>query len=270
MSWLTMLRGRENGRLETTISIVVSFFPASFGCTVLSILFWLVDEHSDEEVSKPFGEPLKALPPPMEDLYNLLQQGTAKSRLLAEQHRSNGQFNPICEHITKVDCVKSQVHNTDSKQPARPCDRVSFSLRLAYYLTDTPFQGPLPTTHSTSHRPLSRPLFLPQHMLLRTDLRPLPCPHILHVQIPTRPRRPTPFRPRRRRPRERKSALSIPPFRSRLRPSTRLLHRSRKSRHPTSNASWAEPRAQVGSWAGRRSASLTAPVDQLRRPALRL
>jgi hypothetical protein len=87
----------------------------------------LVDEQSDEETTKPSaGIVVKALPSPMEDLYNLLQHGTAKGRLLAEQHRSNGQFNPICEHITKVDCVKAQTHtSSDSKQPARPCDRVS-------------------------------------------------------------------------------------------------------------------------------------------------
>ncbi|KAG9097772.1 hypothetical protein FS749_005551 [Ceratobasidium sp. UAMH 11750] len=86
------------------------------------------DEHSDEETTKPSQEAIiKPLSSPMEDLYNLLQRGTAKGRLLAEQHRSNGEFNPICEHITKVDCVKAQAGTSgDSKQVPQPCDRVHF------------------------------------------------------------------------------------------------------------------------------------------------
>ncbi|KAG8709027.1 hypothetical protein FRC09_000909 [Ceratobasidium sp. 395] len=86
------------------------------------------DEQSDEDAIPPSQvAAVKPPPSPMEELYNLLQRGTAKGRLLAEQHRSNGQFNPICEHITKSDCIKTQTSTfSDSKQTARACDRVHF------------------------------------------------------------------------------------------------------------------------------------------------
>ncbi|KAF8711682.1 MT-A70 protein, partial [Rhizoctonia solani] len=81
------------------------------------------DEQSDEDTISS-QETVKTPTSPMDTLYNMLQSGTAKGKLLAEQYRSDGQFNPICEHVTKLDCVKAQT-NDGIKDPQH-CDRVHF------------------------------------------------------------------------------------------------------------------------------------------------
>ncbi|KAF8583991.1 MT-A70-domain-containing protein [Ramaria rubella] len=46
----------------------------------------------------------------IQDVFTLLQKGTARSKLLAEQHGSaNDRFDPVCEHITKETCAKSRL-----------------------------------------------------------------------------------------------------------------------------------------------------------------
>ncbi|CAE6421208.1 unnamed protein product [Rhizoctonia solani] len=84
------------------------------------------DEHSDEDTISS-QEVVKTPTSPMDALYNLLQSGTAKGRLLAEQYRSDGQFNPICEHVTKLDCVK--VQTAEGVKDPKPCDRASVHFR---------------------------------------------------------------------------------------------------------------------------------------------
>jgi hypothetical protein len=86
----------------------------------------------------------------MDALYNMLQDGTAKGRLLAEQYRSDGQFNPICEHVTKVDCVKAQVN--DGVKDPRPCDRVSWDPEWEVeHITE--LQARFTFDHSSEHIP---------------------------------------------------------------------------------------------------------------------
>ncbi|KAG8995267.1 hypothetical protein FRB90_000217 [Tulasnella sp. 427] len=78
----------------------------------------------------------------LREVYMMLQKGTAKGRLLAEQYRSgpNQSFDPICPHITKDDCIKAQrvqqaqvspdVSLPPSRLPPTPlithCDKVHF------------------------------------------------------------------------------------------------------------------------------------------------
>ncbi|KAG8989226.1 hypothetical protein FRB90_002345 [Tulasnella sp. 427] len=78
----------------------------------------------------------------LREVYMMLQKGTAKGRLLAEQYRSgpNQSFDPICPHITKDDCIKAQrvqqaqvspdVSLASSRLPPTPlithCDKVHF------------------------------------------------------------------------------------------------------------------------------------------------
>ncbi|KAI0080731.1 MT-A70-domain-containing protein [Panus rudis PR-1116 ss-1] len=74
---------------------------------------------------------LDSLTKDMKEVYSLLQRGTAKSRLLAEQFRSiNGSFEPICPHITKDDCAKARRdemgHTECNERPSSICDRVHF------------------------------------------------------------------------------------------------------------------------------------------------
>ncbi|KAH9482591.1 N6-adenosine-methyltransferase subunit METTL3 [Psilocybe cubensis] len=65
----------------------------------------------------------------MKEVYMILQKGTAKGRLLAEQfHSRDENFDPICSYITKEDCAKA--HRTSSKAsnsaPPSICERVHF------------------------------------------------------------------------------------------------------------------------------------------------
>ncbi|KAJ3556681.1 hypothetical protein NP233_g11923 [Leucocoprinus birnbaumii] len=64
----------------------------------------------------------------MRDVYALLQKGTAKGKLLAEQFRSpTDAFEPICSHITKEDCAKARLAaNPSSASTSTICDRVHF------------------------------------------------------------------------------------------------------------------------------------------------
>ncbi|KAH8113355.1 MT-A70-domain-containing protein [Phellopilus nigrolimitatus] len=66
----------------------------------------------------------------MQEIYALLQRGTARRRLLAEQHQSVGvAFEPICPNITKDECAKaglaSQKTPRSSSIPSI-CPRVHF------------------------------------------------------------------------------------------------------------------------------------------------
>ncbi|KAF5363435.1 hypothetical protein D9756_000831 [Leucocoprinus leucothites] len=65
----------------------------------------------------------------MRDVYALLQKGTAKGKLLAEQFRSpNDAFEPICAYITKEECAKARLAATpnSSSTALAMCDRVHF------------------------------------------------------------------------------------------------------------------------------------------------
>ncbi|KAI0786316.1 hypothetical protein C8Q75DRAFT_267143, partial [Abortiporus biennis] len=89
-----------------------------------------VDEEGEREQSKPAPSTLDSLSKATKEIYSLLQRGTAKGRLLAEQfHSLNGSFEPICPHITKDECAKARRAAVgDSSASAIPtiCDRVHF------------------------------------------------------------------------------------------------------------------------------------------------
>lgn len=72
---------------------------------------------------------LGSLSKELRDVYSLLQKGTAKGRLLAEQFRSTDeQFEPICSHVTKDECAKARSRDSNISSPtsAGICDRVHF------------------------------------------------------------------------------------------------------------------------------------------------
>ncbi|KAI0347296.1 MT-A70-domain-containing protein [Trametopsis cervina] len=58
---------------------------------------------------KPAPSTVDSLSKDMKEVYALLQRGTARGRLLAEQFRSlNPTFEPICAQITKEECLKAR------------------------------------------------------------------------------------------------------------------------------------------------------------------
>ncbi|CAL1701690.1 unnamed protein product [Somion occarium] len=90
------------------------------------------DEEEEEERSEvahrgPPPSTLDSLSKEMKEVYSLLQRGTARGRLLAEQfHSTNGSFEPICPHITKDDCAKARKALNISTSAGSICDRVHF------------------------------------------------------------------------------------------------------------------------------------------------
>ncbi|KAL6306689.1 MT-A70-domain-containing protein [Sparassis latifolia] len=90
------------------------------------------DSEEDEEQPrniKPAPSTLASLSRDMREIYNILQQSTAKGRLLAEQfHTVNGSFEPICSHITKDECAKSRRLSSQSSANglATICERIHF------------------------------------------------------------------------------------------------------------------------------------------------
>ncbi|TDL29263.1 MT-A70-domain-containing protein [Rickenella mellea] len=70
---------------------------------------------------------LSGLTKNMHEVYALLQKGTARGRLMAEQFRSEGPFEPICPQITKDECAKLRRSAGTSSSNSQPiCDRVHF------------------------------------------------------------------------------------------------------------------------------------------------
>ncbi|TFK27045.1 m6a methyltransferase [Coprinopsis marcescibilis] len=66
---------------------------------------------------------LGSLSKDLREVYSILQRGTAKGRLLAEQFRSPDEnFEPICVHITKDECAKVR----SQSGPNAPCSKVHF------------------------------------------------------------------------------------------------------------------------------------------------
>ncbi|KAG8903828.1 hypothetical protein FRB99_002679 [Tulasnella sp. 403] len=122
------------------------------GGTVVTLLRIRVDEsprkRKRESSEEPLASGVQSLPPvqdahhiseDLREVYLMLQRGTAKGRLLAEQYRSNGSlsFDPICPHVTKEDCIKARRAEIAGFSPSHPhglpanpnvahCDRVHF------------------------------------------------------------------------------------------------------------------------------------------------
>ncbi|KAH9894329.1 MT-A70-domain-containing protein [Cubamyces lactineus] len=77
---------------------------------------------------KPPPSTLESLSKTLKEVYNLMQQSTAKGRLLAEQFRSlTGSFEPICPNITKDECARARREaHPDSRSLPAICDRIHF------------------------------------------------------------------------------------------------------------------------------------------------
>ncbi|KAI0370210.1 MT-A70-domain-containing protein [Pilatotrama ljubarskyi] len=93
-----------------------------------------VEEEETPEKVEPWKPPpstLESLSKTLKEVYNLMQQSTAKGRLLAEQFRSlTGSFEPICPHITKDECAKARRASLPNSNSSRSmpaiCDRIHF------------------------------------------------------------------------------------------------------------------------------------------------
>ncbi|KAG6878265.1 hypothetical protein C0993_010037 [Termitomyces sp. T159_Od127] len=80
-----------------------------------------------EELGSHATSTLGSLSKEMREAYAILQRGSARGRLLAEQFRSTEEkFEPICSHITKDDCAKARNSNTGLSSTSTICDRVHF------------------------------------------------------------------------------------------------------------------------------------------------
>ncbi|KAJ6539104.1 MT-A70-domain-containing protein [Mycena capillaripes] len=67
------------------------------------------DDAEDTSFDLPAPTTLGSLSKELREVYALMQKGTAKGRLLAEQfHSTEESFEPICPHITKDDCAKAR------------------------------------------------------------------------------------------------------------------------------------------------------------------
>ncbi|KAF8529286.1 MT-A70-domain-containing protein [Hysterangium stoloniferum] len=86
-------------------------------------------EGEDSTLRRPVGASPTLLPvgdSAIQDIFALLQNGTARSRLLAEQFTSpHDEFEPVCEHITKETCTKTRIES-DTLHAATLCDKVHF------------------------------------------------------------------------------------------------------------------------------------------------
>ncbi|KAG6837989.1 hypothetical protein H0H93_008383 [Arthromyces matolae] len=82
-------------------------------------------EEMYEELSPQATSTLASLSGEMREAYAILQHGTARGRLLAEQS-SDHRFEPICSHITKDDCAKARRQSIGSSPAPVVCDRVHF------------------------------------------------------------------------------------------------------------------------------------------------
>ena len=103
-------------------------------------------EEEEIHTPKPTVSSLSNLSEEMKEIYEILQKPTAKGKLLAEQvcpflnqplrvsltcaqRRSlNGSFEPICPHVTKVDCIQAQrfLFHESSGLTITPCEKVHF------------------------------------------------------------------------------------------------------------------------------------------------
>ncbi|KAF9452221.1 MT-A70-domain-containing protein [Macrolepiota fuliginosa MF-IS2] len=90
------------------------------------------DGEEEDEVNAAGGSgwaksTLGGLSKEMREVYALLQKGTAKGKLLAEQFRSpKDAFEPICAYITKEDCAKARLTACPGFAAPTTCDRVHF------------------------------------------------------------------------------------------------------------------------------------------------
>ncbi|KAF9078675.1 MT-A70-domain-containing protein [Rhodocollybia butyracea] len=81
------------------------------------------DEKTIQEIGRFKQSGLAGFSKQQREVYKLVQSGTAKGKLLAEEFTSDVPFEPICSHITKEECSKSR---RLEGLPGNICDRVHF------------------------------------------------------------------------------------------------------------------------------------------------
>ncbi|KAJ7638541.1 MT-A70-domain-containing protein [Roridomyces roridus] len=90
------------------------------------------DGDAEETTLEPQATTLGSLSKELREVYAIMQTGTAKGRLLAEQFGSpEDNFEPICSHITKDECAKARrqdetLAGTSSSAPTSICDLIHF------------------------------------------------------------------------------------------------------------------------------------------------
>ncbi|KAJ7904270.1 MT-A70-domain-containing protein [Mycena olivaceomarginata] len=140
----TLSLSRENGELTV---MDVSLAPSGVPRTALGESLnprkrkRVVDEEADsaagdddvEDISfESVSTTLGSLSKEVREAYAIMQKGTAKGRLLAEQfHSAEENFEPICPHITKDDCAKARrqeelLAGGNPSAPTSICDLIHF------------------------------------------------------------------------------------------------------------------------------------------------
>ncbi|KAJ4490949.1 MT-A70-domain-containing protein [Lentinula aciculospora] len=76
------------------------------------------EEEQEEDIGRYRQSGLAGFSKQQREVYKLVQQPTAKGKLLAEEFASDRAFEPICTHITKIECAKFHAGTI--------CDRVHF------------------------------------------------------------------------------------------------------------------------------------------------
>ncbi|KAJ7499166.1 MT-A70-domain-containing protein [Mycena latifolia] len=90
------------------------------------------DDADDPTLDSPASTALGSLSKELREVYAIMQKGTAKGRLLAEQFQSTDErFEPICPHITKDDCAKARrldemLSGAELTAPTSICELIHF------------------------------------------------------------------------------------------------------------------------------------------------
>ncbi|KAJ6599315.1 MT-A70-domain-containing protein [Mycena vulgaris] len=90
------------------------------------------DDAEEPSFDSPALTTLGSLSKELREVYAIMQKGTAKGRLLAEQFQSTDEsFEPICPHITKDDCAKSRrldemLSGAHPSAPTSICELIHF------------------------------------------------------------------------------------------------------------------------------------------------
>ncbi|GAW05647.1 MT-A70-domain-containing protein [Lentinula edodes] len=75
------------------------------------------EEDEEEDIGRYKQSGLAGFSKQQREVYKLVQQPTAKGRLLAEEFASDHAFEPICTHVTKIECAKSRAGSICDRLP---------------------------------------------------------------------------------------------------------------------------------------------------------
>lgn len=179
----------------------------------------------EEEIHppKPTVSSLSNLSEEMKEIYEILQKPTAKGKLLAEQVPSFSSISSVWISYTHP----AQIPQWEFRSHMPPCDQGGLYTGTTFrpptpkpQPNDNPLrENPLSSSYPPAYRYIPWPLLVSQHMLFRTNIRPITfnsssalctAPTSDGSRLPT-------LGPGGRRKRERESPLPVPPLRSGLR-----------------------------------------------------